>query len=428
MDKELLLETALNQLEKAGFDRAQVLLRDSERHELNIHHGEIKLLRTGLETSLSLTGIRQQRKASLSINRLDEASLGDAIAQLLEMAEGAQADPAYDIAPNQPAESFESGPQQPDQEGMYERLEAFAAHCAQRYPTVILEECTLDYTHSRSRLRNSNGVDFTETHGLYGFVAMFTAKEGEDTSSFNYTGCSMTSLDRPLWDLAYLDELLQQSTEQVRTRPVPGKFRGPVIVTPHALEEFTGFLFSQISTGPMVGGTSIYKGKLNEQVASELLTMRSRPLGEEIADGYHLTGDGIRAENSTLVETGVLRSYLLDIYGANKTGLDRSANDGGCLVMEPGESSLEEMIGSIEQGLLLCRFSGGQPNDKGDFSGVAKNSYYIENGKIAWPVSETMVSGNIARLLGNIDAVSREQIDFGSEITSWVRIAELTIS
>lgn len=428
MDQKKLLETTLNQLKDAGFDRAQAVFHDSERHELNIHHGEIKLLRTGLESSLSLTGIREQRKASLSINRLDKESLDNAVAQLLEMAEGAKPDRAYDIAPSQPGELFESGPQESDRDSMYEKLKEFADYCVEHYPTVILEECTLDYTHSRSRLQNSNGVDFIEASGIYEFMAMFTAKEGKDTSSFNYTGCSMKSLDRPLWELAYLDELLKQSTEQVRTRAVPSKFKGPVIVMPHALEEFTGFLFGQVSTGPMVGGTSIYKDKLNQRVASELLTVYSRPLGEEIANGYNLTDDGIRAENSTLVEKGVLRSYLLDIYGANKTNLDRAPNDGGCLVVEQGDSSLAEMIASIDKGLLLCRYSGGDPNDKGDFSGVAKNSYYIEKGRIAWPVSETMVSGNIAELLQHIDAVSRERVDFGSDIIPWVRVSELTIS
>ncbi len=428
MNQEQLLQAALMQLEEAGFDRAQVMLRNSQRHELNIHTGEIKLLRTGLEPSLFLTGIRQQCKASLSINRVDRQSLDDAVQQLLEMADGAQPDVAYDIAPEQPSEEFVQGPQQPDRDAMYDRLEEFAGYCAEWYPSTIIEECTLEFSHSQSRLCNSNGVDFTEFHGIYGFMAMFTSKEGSDTSSLSATGCSMKTLDRPLWELAYLDELLQQSTEQVRTRPIPGKFQGPVIITPHALDDFIGFLLGQIGTGPMVAGTSIYRDKLDTQVASKLLTVRSRPLGEEIQDGYNLTADGIRAENTTLVEQGMLRGYLLDIYGANKTGLVRAPNDGGCLVVEPGTTSLESMIASIAQGLLLCRFSGGQPNDKGDFSGVAKNSYYIENGTIAWPVSETMVSGNIAQLLRDIDTVSVERVDFGTQITPWVRIGALTVS
>jgi PmbA protein len=78
--------------------------------------------------------------------------------------------------------------------------------------------------------------------------------------------------------------------------------------------------------------------------------------------------------------------------------------------------------------VLLNRFSGGRPNDKGDFSGVAKNSYYIENGAVAYPISETMVSGNMARLLHDILAISRERADFGYAIYPWIRIGGIGIS
>ncbi len=53
------------------------------------------------------------------------------------------------------------------------------------------------------------------------------------------------------------------------------------------------------------------------------------------------------------------------------------------------------MVISIDRGLLLCRFSGGNPFSSGDFSGVAKNSYYIENGEVKYPVSKTVVTGNV---------------------------------
>ena len=198
-----------------------------------------------------------------------------------------------------------------------------------------------------------------------------------------------------------------------------------MIITPHALEEFIGFLTDQVSTGPMITGTSIYREKLGAQVPATGLALHCRPLDEEIADGYFLTDDGIKAVNLTLVGQGILHSILLDIYGANKTGLQRALNDGDCLVIEPGEQSLEEMIAGIDQGLLLCRFSGGSPNDKGDFSGVAKNSYCIKNGRIAYPVSETMVTGNMVRLLQDIDAV---WVDFGSQICPWIRDGGLTNS
>ncbi|PVZ63575.1 TldD/PmbA family protein [Pelagibaculum spongiae] len=428
MDNETLLKNTLQQMRAAGFDRAQIGLSESDKHEFNIHHGEIKLLRTGLNKSLNLTGISQQRKASLSINRLDALAIEEAIEQLVQMAEGAQADAAYDIAPAQDAGEFSTGPIKADYDTMYDRLQAFADYCETTYPTTILEEATLDFTASRSRVINSNGIDFTLHNGMYGFVAMFTSKDGEATSSFNYSGYSAQNLDAPLWQKGHMDQLLAQSAEQVHTQQIPEKFSGPVIITPHCLEDFTGFLEDQISTGPLIADTSIYKGKVGQQVASDKLTIHCKPLSDQLADGYWLTGDGIRAQDLTLVENGKLNSYLLGIYGANKTGLPRSINDGGATIIEPGNTELAAMISGIEKGLLLCRFSGGSPNDKGDFSGVAKNSYYIENGKIAYAVSETMVSGNMAQLLMDIDQVSSETVDFGSSIVPWVRVKELTIS
>jgi PmbA protein len=78
--------------------------------------------------------------------------------------------------------------------------------------------------------------------------------------------------------------------------------------------------------------------------------------------------------------------------------------------------------------VLIARYSGGRPNDKGDFSGIAKNSYYIENGVIAYPISETMVSGNLASLLTNIVAISAERADVGSGIFPWIRVGGIGIS
>ncbi|MBN2439709.1 MAG: hypothetical protein JXJ04_00125 [Spirochaetales bacterium] len=72
--------------------------------------------------------------------------------------------------------------------------------------------------------------------------------------------------------------------------------------------------------------------------------------------------------------------------------------------------------------------SGGTPNHKGDFSTVAKNSYYIENGKIQYPVNETMITGNIADVFMNILAVSKERINFGSGIFPWVLAGGITVS
>ena len=97
-------------------------------------------------------------------------------------------------------------------------------------------------------------------------------------------------------------------------------------------------------------------------------------------------------------------------------------------MIEGSNSSFENMIKDVKKGVLLCRFSGGSPSDNGDFSGVAKNSYYIENGKIMYPIIETMISGNIAQMFLNIRNISHEKVDFGDCILPWITFDGITIS
>ena len=141
-----------------------------------------------------------------------------------------------------------------------------------------------------------------------------------------------------------------------------------------------------------------------------------------------MTRDGFAADNVTLVEEGVLKSFLLSQYGSKKTGFERAKNEGRCWVVEPGEKSLTEMISQVDRGLLVARYSGGSPSSNGDFSAVAKNSYYIENGKIMYPVTETMIAGNLVDILANVKEISSERVDFGEGIIPYLWTTGVTIS
>ncbi|MCX7063835.1 MAG: metallopeptidase TldD-related protein, partial [Proteobacteria bacterium] len=273
---------------------------------------------------------------------------------------------------------------------------------------------------------NSNGVEFDTTRNAYHASLMFTARDGADVSSFNYTGMTLAALDRPLASLATTDALMRQTTEQVRTRKVPRKFTGDLIITPDSIGDFLGFLIGNIGNQPLISGTSLYKDSLGKPVSDETPTLHSRP--RDLVGGYFVTSDGYEARNATIVDHGVLKSFLLDLYGSRKTGRARAVTGGGAWVVDAGTTPLEAMIRDVKAGVLITRFSGGRPNDKGDFSGIAKNSYYIENGAVVYPISETMVSGNMASVLTNIISISKERADFGSGIFPWVRVGDIGIS
>jgi PmbA protein len=144
--------------------------------------------------------------------------------------------------------------------------------------------------------------------------------------------------------------------------------------------------------------------------------------------GYSFTNDGFRAENCSLIEKGMLKNFTLGLYGSNKSKKPRCPSGGGAVTVQNGTTALDDMVADVKKGILLGRFSGGSPSDNGDFSGVAKNSYLIENGKIGRPVGETMIAGNVGTLLKDIRAISKEEINYGSGIMPWILSGGITIS
>jgi PmbA protein len=420
------VDEAIERCLTRGFDAAQVRVADQQLHELQAEYGEPALLRTVADTDVTLVGLVDGKRGSLSLNRKDHDTLGRAVEELWQLASGSLPDEANAIAEFQPAGSFAFGPEQPDYEAMYASLDGLLDYTREAYPLITLGSASIRFYGQAAMFGNSNGLRMDCTSASYGGQLMFTARDGQDVSSFNYSGFVADRLDVPFKDHGTTDELLRQTSEQVRTRKIPEKFHGDLIITPDALGDFLGFLLTSIGNAPLIAGTSIYRGRLGEQVAAGALTVRSCPVS--LPGGYRVSSDGLPVEDTVVVEAGVLRSYLLNLYGSRKTGLPLARTDGGCIVVDAGTKPLDEIIASTRRGVLITRFSGGRPSEKGDFSGVAKNSYYVADGAVQYPVSEVMVSGNLADLLLSVDAVSAERADFGYSVAPWVRAAGVGIS
>lgn len=183
-----------------------------------------------------------------------------------------------------------------------------------------------------------------------------------------------------------------------------------------------------VSDQVLLDGTSIWKDKIGQKVADERLTLSLKPKDPRIVCGECITSDGFLSQDFDLIKEGVLESFFLSLYVANKTGQAPAKTRGFNLVIEPGDTPLEEMIAGIEKGIIVGRFSGGNPNANGEFSGVAKNSFMIEDGKITDAISETMINGNLADLLHHIVSISKETLVDGSSVLPYMGFDNVVIS
>ncbi|MCF7918413.1 MAG: TldD/PmbA family protein [Candidatus Cloacimonetes bacterium] len=424
--KELCIKI-ISDLQQRGADKVAVTADVSQMEELQFEFNEIDLLRSFTETTLYIKVIKDNKKANISLNQLNEAAISKAMDSVMADAENSQPDPAYDIAPWQESGVFHLGPETADRDRMYFLIDTFKEECSKKYPGLRLEGNITHY-YSTQYYYNSNGVDFQQTRGGYVYVAMFSAREGKKVSSFNYTYGNYVDLQKSYWDVSLLQELIEQSVGSLECKPVPATFTGDVILVPTMVDEFISSLVNtQLTDRMIITNNSILKGRIGEKVLSEAVNLSSYPTDPDLAGGYFVTGDGFRSEKVDIFSAGVLQNYLLSHFGSRKTGLPMS-KAGGCFVLEPGTDKLADMIKGIDKGLLVVRFAGGNPSINGDFSGVAKNSFYIENGKISYPVNETMISGNLLEIFKDVKGVSSDVLNSGNFKMPWVRCGGVTIS
>lgn len=420
---------ALTALQQGGANKGAVSAAVRETKEFNVDNGKFSLFRTLYDHALSLTALCDGKRGTVGINRFDDAAVADAVQNCLEVANSGKADPSFDIAPAQPAQQFALGAPVCDTERLFARTQELLQTIQTRHPKIVVEQMIVSHTQNRSVFTNSNGVLYERYSGVYAVELTYSAHEGTLTSSFCSSGVLTDRLDRPFYSLGSIAAELADAEQQIHVKPVSGKFTGTLVLTPGCFAELLWAALDNFAEDTaLISGTSIWKDRLGTVVADPRLTVSLRPFDPRIVCGERVTDDGFFAEDFDVIEKGVLRSFLLSLYAANKTGLPRAKNSSGALIVAPGDTPLQTLIGSVERGLLVGRFSGGEPSANGDFSGVAKNSFLIENGKIAGAVSETMISGNLAALLQNLRGLSVQTVEDGATSLPWAAFDGVTIS
>ena len=420
---------ALNALRAAGAQDAAVDVSVTETDELNAENNEWTLLRSVSNTAIGLKAIIDKKRGIKKVNSFDEDEIVEACRECVETALSAQPDDAVSIAPFTENRVFAQCALSPDMPRFFDRLDEYLADIRAVSPFINVESVNADYSSWTAVFANTNGVCQVSCGGSYDFGALYSAHDGDKTTSFNSMGVSTADLDTPFIEMGMQRTLLERCVEELDSEPMEGKFTGTVVFDPGTAAEFIGMALGCFASGgSLIDGTSVWKDKLGQKVASDKLTVAFAPLDERIFCGERFTVDGYISEDYDIIRNGVLRQFDLDDYAANKTGFRRAPNTSGAMRVEPGDKSLDEIVAGIKDGILVCRFSGGSPAPNGDFSGVAKNSFIIKDGKIGGAVTETMISGNLADLMLNIREIGSEIVCNGNLIMPYIAADGVTVS
>ncbi len=413
-----------------GAEKAFCSVSESEMREFNVDGNEFSLFRTLFNRSVSVTMFIENKKGSVAINRFDEDSVRQAVEDCYLAAISSNPDENWELAENVGEKEFKKGVLVPDTDKLFFRAQELLENIKERHPKIIIEQMIVSHISRKSVYMSTTGNTYFSQSGRYSADLMFSAHEGEKSTSFYSSDVTVTDLEKPFIDCAMIEQDLTDVENQIHTTATKGKFEGTVIFTPACV---AGTVFGNIcgnfaSDSSLLEGTSIWKDKLGDIVADERITVSFNPKDQRIVCGQSFTGEGFIAENFDFIKNGKLESFLISQYVANKTNNKRAPNTSGAMIIKEGDVSIEDIIKSVEKGVIIGRFSGGSPGANGEFSGVAKNGFYIENGKIVSALSETMISGNFSEMLNNLVAISKETLIDGSIVAPYMAFKGITVS
>ena len=181
----------------------------------------------------------------------------------------------------------------------------------------------------------------------------------------------------------------------------------PVIFEPRTARQLLGDIFDAVNGSAIYRHASFLAGKLGEKIASDALTVVDDATIPGLFGTTPFDDEGVASRRTVVIEHGVLKSYLLNTYSARKLNLKTTGNASrgitgnagigpGNFFIEAGALPPAEIIASIPSGLYVTELIGGGANTvTGDYSSGAAG-LWIENGKLAYPVSEITIAGNHA--------------------------------
>lgn len=318
---------------------------------------------------------------------------------------------------------------------------------------VLIEKAETVLSPGVWMLANSHGVRHQAAQTSMGWSAMGVALSNGEVTSFDYDGGSVAELGRMQHEIQSTMGRLRDSIVGSLGARHGKSYRGAVLLHPTVVAELmVGAVTANCNGLRHQDGMSSWIGKLGEEVASRFLSIREEPRNRARPEGWRLFDrEGVPTVDRYLIEEGRLKFLAQNCFSAHRGGTSPTGNASGgarslpsigfanlSLTAAPGATvgavskrpavrPLAELCAEVGSGLVMKRFSGNEDPVSGQFSGVAKNSWWLEKGERTHAVQEVMVSGNLFDVLKGCIGISSETQDIGGTRVPYALIQDLSV-
>ena len=434
-----LLQDLIARARRAGADAADAVLFEGTSLSHARRLGKTEKLERSESQDLGLRVLVGRQQAIVSSSDRSPKMLAELVERTIAMARAVPEDPFCGLA--DPADIARDWPRldmldpaEPAAEDLIEWARAAEEAALAVEGVTNSEGAEAGWGRSRIALAASNGFagGYAGSHcGVS--VAVIGGSGGNMERDYDYANAVYAA---DLRDPAAIGKSAGERTvKRLGARKMPtGKY--PVVFDPRVARSFLSHLLGAISGPSIARGTSFLKDKLGQRIFPEAITITEDPHKQRGHRSKPFDAEGLPNRRRALIDQGVLTTWLLDLRSARQLGLKSTGHAARGTAsppspaatniwLEPGTSTPAELMADIKSGFYVTELMGMGVNGlTGDYSRGAAG-FWIENGELAFPVSEMTVAGNLNDMFAHLTAANDLEFRAGADSPT-LRIDGLT--
>ena len=440
---EELVDRALAHAKKLGATDAGAEASEGCGLSVSVRKGELENVERNRDKSLGVTVYIGHRRGNASTSDFSEKAIEQTVQAAYDIARFTAEDPvaglpdADDIAP-------------PETHRDLDLFHPWAITSEEAAEMAKACEAAAFKTHRRITNSEGAGVSAQQSHFFSAHTRGF--RGGYASSRHSISVAPIASLpgrngemQRDAWyssernatDLAAPEAVgryaAQRALARLGSRKIPTTECPVLFESPLAAGLLGGFV-QAVSGGALYRKSSFLVDSLGKQVFAKHIDVAEDPFILGGKGSTPFDDEGVRVAPRQVVEAGRVQGYFLSTYSARKLGMPTTGNAGGShnLVLssrltKPGDD-LDAMLQKLGTGLFVIELMGQGVNYvTGDYSRGA-SGFWVENGRIAYPVHEITIAGNLKDMLRGIEAVGADSYTYGAKTVGSILINRMKVA
>ncbi len=419
-----IVETLFERGREKGISEMEAFIQKRKKLNIRVFKGELDDYSISDEEGLSFRGIYRGKMGYSYTEKLDESSIDMLIEKVVDNASIIDSDDEEFI--------FEGSNKYKKVNSFNDQLDRVSNEEKVKF-TKLMEEEALKYDKKvyavdycifgeemvHSIMINTKGLNLEDKSNIaYASISVMVKDDDDVKTASRYLISNDFNSFNPktLAVEAVKEGISLLGADSVESNGYPIIIRNDAAAT--LLEAYSS-IFSAESVQKRL---SLLKGKINEKIANDIITLTDDPFMEGGVMTRSFDGEGVASESKNIIEKGVLKNYLHNLKSAKKDGVKSKGNGykGSYkstvsiaptnMYIQKGNSRLEDMVEGMERGLMIIDLQGihsGTNPVSGDFS-LSAHGYLIEDGKISKPVNQITLSGNFYDLIKEVIEVGND--------------------